>query len=369
MKPINPKLVRLAKLVAPLWYFLTLFRMQKEPSTQPPSSVLIFDFHLIGDIVMLTPLLGSLRSAYPNARIVLVAGPWANAILQGTNLVDKIINFSAPWVKYGQGVRGLRSCLRLVLELRKYKWSLGIEVRGDVRQILLLWIAGVERRVGFDFTGGRPLLTDVVFDDGHMAHLTEHHRRICEHLNTWEANKEYLPFLRLTKEEFLLSREITPYIGFHFGASLPLRRLPLNEVILLLTKFEFSNYRLVVFLDTGDRDFSQVLKQLPERIRAKIEIWKGDLRSLVVMLSRAIHFYCMDSGPAHIASALGTSTTVFFGPAESAYVRPIGGHVKIVSKSDVHCRPCNQVKCTNQVNQSCMVGLAAHVSAGNLIDQ
>jgi heptosyltransferase-2 len=361
MKPINRKLARLAKLLTLLWYVLTLFGRQKV-STQLPRSILVFDFHLIGDIVMLTPLLKSLKTAYPEARLVLVAGGWAREILNGTHLVDEIIPFAAPWVKYKQGCRGLFSCYHLVKQLRKQTWDLGIEVRGDIRQILLLWLTGATRRVGFDFTGGRALLTDVVCDDGVMAHLTEHHRRICEHLGIWQTDEKYLPYLNLTAAEQAQAQNIAPFIGFHFGASLPLRRLPEDEIIQLLSKFEFVDCKLVVFLTPDQSDIEAVLTKLSGRVRAKIELWTGSLRALVVRLSRAEHFYCMDSGPAHIASALRVPITVFFGPAESSYVRSIGDSVEIISKSNVQCRPCNQVKCTNQVNQYCMVGLADRVN-------
>lgn len=360
MKPINRKLARLAKLLTPLWYVLKPFGPQKAP-TQPPTSILVFDFHLIGDIVMLTPLLHSLKTAYPQARLVLVAGAWAKEILHGTDLVDEIIPFAAPWVKYGQGLGGLLSCCHLVKQLRKQTWDLGIEVRGDIRQILLLWLTGAKRRVGFDFTGGGALLTDVVFDDGVMVHLTKHHQRICEHLGVWQTNEKYLPFLELTATERAQAQNIAPFIGFHFGASLPLRRLPQAEIVHLLSKFEFVKHRLVVFLTPDDQDFDSVLAQVSTRVKSKIELVSGNLRELLVMLSCPSHFYCMDSGPAHIASALGVPVTVFFGPADMTYVRPMGHKVEIISRPDVQCRPCDQVHCVNHVNQYCMVGLASRV--------
>lgn len=360
MKPINTKLVRLAKLFSPLWYLLKPFTRHK-PTEAAPKTILIFDFHLIGDIVMLTPMLQSLKAAYPHARLVLVAGPWANELLYGTNIVDAIIPFSAPWVKYGQGIRGLISCIDLLKELRNQSWDLGIEVRGDIRQIFLLWLTGAKRRVGFNFTGGSPLLTDVVFDNGKLAHITDHHKRICEHIGIWSKNLKYQPFLKLTSNENIALATIPKFIGFHFGASLPLRRLPISEMTELLSKFECSKAKLIVFTTPDNHEFDAVFVKLPEKLRSKIEFWSGGLREFIAMLSRATHLYCMDSGPAHIASALGVPVTVFFGPAVSTYVRPIGEDVEVISKAEVQCRPCNQVECTNKVNQYCMIGLAKRI--------
>lgn len=360
MKPINKKLKRISKLFTPVWFLLSLMRRQSDTSTAP-REILIFDFHLIGDIVMLTPLLKAIKCAYPNARLVLVAGSWAKEILVGTRLVDEIIPFSAPWVKYGQGFKGLWSCFKLVNVLRETTWDLGIEVRGDIRQILMLWLVGAKRRVGFDFTGGAPLLTDVVSDDGSLTHITDHHQRICKYLEIWNNDEQYYPFLSLTSDEQQKADLISPYVAFHFGASMPLRRLPAGEVVELLSKFELSQTKLTVFLPPDDIEFAQILKQLPNSLQSKIEIWSGSLREFIVYISRAIHFYGMDSGPAHIASALKVPITVFFGPAESEYVRPVGESIEIMSKPGVSCRPCNQVKCTNNVDQYCMQGLALRI--------
>ena len=95
MKPLNLRKAALARLLGPIWWVLgRCVRNAAVPQT--PTSILIFDFHLIGDIVLLTQLLRVVRQAYPNAHLVLVAGPWAKEILHGTAWVDEIIPFAAP---------------------------------------------------------------------------------------------------------------------------------------------------------------------------------------------------------------------------------------------------------------------------------
>ena len=92
MRSMNSKQVRIARLMRPLWWVLGwLFKRPGE--ARDPKTILIFDFHLIGDIVLLTPLLRAVRKGYPVARIALVAGPWAQEILKGTGWVDEVIPF------------------------------------------------------------------------------------------------------------------------------------------------------------------------------------------------------------------------------------------------------------------------------------
>ena len=358
MKPFNRSYVCAAKLLSPVWWVLAKMRPNSKSWLEgPPKKILVFDFHLIGDIVLLIPLLESLRNGYPKSKITLVAGPWAADILRGNDAIDNLEFFLAPWVKPTSFIGNLLRCFELVRKLSVTQWDLGIEVRGDIRQILLMWMIGPRRRIGYNFTGGSYLLTDVIEDNGGLSHLADHNKRIAEHLAVWPSDKKYQPIIRLTHEERVFTEEFPSYIGFHFGASLPLRAFPEKEIKNLLMQFTESRLPLVVFIPPDDNGMVELaIKELPNFER--ISILSCDLRSLVLRLSRARHFFCMDSGPAHIAAALNIPSTIFFGPAEFNYVHPIGTNTQIISKQNVSCRPCDQVTCKNAAYQFCMIGLA-----------
>lgn len=360
MKLINKRLLVVSKLLGPIWWTLGLlinFNKSKIFKSFPVQSILILDFHLIGDIVLLLPLLTAIRNHYPNAMITLVAGHWAKDIVD-EKLVNEIIIFSPPWVVKKPFFRGLLDCGRLISQLRNRCWDLGIEVRGDVRQILMLALSGAIRRVGFSFTGGKQLLTDIVPDDGTYVHLANHHRRIAEYLQLWPTGEPYLPKLNLTVSEFNKASKIKKYVGFHFGASLPIRRLPDEEALKLLEFWSKKEKPIVLFIPPGEEDRIKLLiSKLSVEAHSKINLWSGNLRELIVMLSRAERLYLMDSGPAHIAAALGVRSTVIFGANLSKLVRPLGGNVEVVEKSNVSCRPCNQKFCQHHQSLYCMSGL------------
>ena len=269
-------------------------------------------------------------------------------------------------MKYGQGWRGILKCISLVRRVRKETWDIGIEMRGDIRQILLLALIGPLRRVGFDFSGGGDLLTDVVFDDGSYAHLANHHQRIAEHLGIWPENTEYRPFLRLTEEEVQNVKNTQPFIGFHFGASLPLKRLPNLEAVKLLHNWQGANLPIFIFVPPDDKvNIQHMIMNLPDSLKSKITIWSGGLRDFIVTVSKAKHLFAMDSGPAHIAAALGVNVTIFYGPTVSDYVRPLGENVEIIQKEAVTCRPCDQIHCSNPKKHYCMNGLVSLAKVGD----
>ena len=353
MKPFNRRKLALARLLRPLWTLLgPLF--PRAAVAGVPSRILVFDFHLIGDIVMLTPLLAALRGAYPHAHIALVAGPWAGEILRGLPYLDELVEFSAPWVKYRQGLTGWVNCWNLVRRLRQQRWDLGLEVRGDVRQILLLALAGARRRVGYDFSGGAALLTDVVSSAPDHRHIAaDYHRGLCQHLGIWRE-REFLPRLCLTGDEQGAARKLEPFVGIHFGATLPLRipgEAMLDDFIAHLAAG--SRQPVVVYhLREAPSVSRRLLEKLDEYGVAGTS-WAGTLRDFICHLSRCSHLYALDSGAAHIAAALGVPVSVIYGPSLPEMTRPLGSSARIVDGHTLPCRPCDQRRCRNPHFQQC----------------
>ena len=79
-------------------------------------------------------------------------------------------------------------------------------------------LAGARRRIGFAFTGGEALLTDVVADNGEFGHLADHLSAL-RYMFGVGAPGALIPRLRLLPEEKRVAGGIEPFIGFHFGAS------------------------------------------------------------------------------------------------------------------------------------------------------
>lgn len=376
MKVMNPRLVRQARRIDWVWRLLATARRLWRPATRAaapgaPLSILVLDLHLIGDAVMLLPFLAALRRRHPTARITVVAGPWNRPVLAGEPSLDHLVEFTAPWVK-GQGMRASWTAARaLVRTLRTQRWDIGIDMRGDIRNILVLYFANCVQRVGFDFTGGAGLLTRVVPDDGRLASLLEHHERLAACLDAFDG-RPFVSRLTLTDAERATAQGIAPHVGFHFGASLALRRLPIDEAAALVTRClaEFDERALVFSAPDLEAYVVDLLAALDPAVRGRIEIWRGDLRTFIVAASRARVLYTMDSGPAHLAAATGCPTVVLFGPNRSAFSAPRGPNVTCVeSDPPLSCQPCDQHRCVHpSLPQACLRGRVPEaVAAGRVL--
>ena len=334
------------------------------PPGQAPRSVLVVDLHLLGDSSCSCRCCGCCAATTPQARIGLVAGPWARALLGDTGLIDEYFTVAAPWVRKGGGWAAWRALAAALRQARRHSWDWGIDVRGDLRNIGLLALAGARRRIAYAFTGGAALLTDAVADDGRLRHIIEHHRDLARHLGMDMSDEESVPGLPRPAGPPPLPRPLT---GLHFGGSLPLRRMQAEEA-LALTAYVAGNPQMHVVLfdapDTWDIN-RQVLEQLPASLAGRVQLWHGSLREMMALMGALDQFFGMDSGPAHVAAALGVDTTVFFGPNLPAAVRPWGRNVRVIEHAGLYCRPCDHVHCVNPQRQACLRGLVALVRAGS----
>jgi len=364
MKKFNPRFIQITKWIDDVLRFIFFPLLKKKCDKYiTPKSILIFDFHLLGDIVMLTPLLIALRGRYPDAYIGIAAGSWASDVLMyHPNLYDEHIVVSVPWVKKKNRLKKYINLLVLLSKIRKGKWSWGVEVRGDIRQIYLMFFSGIGRRIGYDFTGGGWLLTDTVQDDGKYKHIVEHHYQIAKSLfhNSCVLN-DFYPKLWLSSEEEQIVKYSKQHnrktIGVHLGASLPLRILPKSKALELLhVLLEKSDRKIILFQSVEIVQYlDDITMLLSKKYRKQLIIQSLELREFIVKIASCSLFVGMDSAGGHIAAALGVPVISIFGPAEYELVKPIGKSIKIVTAhdNDVHCRPCDQIHCKNGTFQYC----------------
>src|SRR3954468_17284603 len=135
MKPMNQRLIQASRRIDFVWRFVAPFIVSSRSNRDDsPRSILVVDLHLIGDLVLLIPLLASLRRAHPDAHIALLAGPWAAPIVLPEGLVDQHVSFVAPWVRRNGLIAGMASTVRVTRNLRLQSWDWAIDVRGDIRQ-------------------------------------------------------------------------------------------------------------------------------------------------------------------------------------------------------------------------------------------
>jgi lipopolysaccharide heptosyltransferase II len=340
------------RIIGPLFALLSQYRDQSNLFALP-NRILAVELWNIGDLVLITPALQALRAAYPHAHISLLAAPHAQILLSHQRVVDEIIAFSAPWTankrKYDFRRWNWKDLWTLVCQLRARCFDLALDFRGDFRDNLLMWLSGAKRRIGFDFTGGGKLLTDVVAShpDRHQADqaldVLASLGIPIEGFSTclWVSPEEVIHFQKKMMERGI-QFDGRPLIGIHPGAEWEGRRWE-NQKFARLAEAIVDEFDAQIMILGGPKDHA-LLEEVEKNIRVSHVTIQPCLRELIVVIKSCDLFIGNDSGPAHIATAVDTPTVVIYGPQKPEWFGPYG-EKHLVAIADVPCRPCDQITC------------------------
>ncbi len=349
---VNPLWKALASIVdigylfyRPAKSFLEHFKFKGKPEAKR-IALLVLD-HL-GDVVFTTPAVSSLRLAYPKAEITVFVGPWARDIYLFNPKVDKVEVFEASWFSRAGGGEGLFSLSR---KLKSGNFDLAIDFRGDLRHIFAMWLAKVPLRLGYGITGGGFLLT-VKPDYPFEKHAVEKHLTLVEALGLGVLQRSLEVFVsseaRERVEKLLKEKNIEgDFLIIHPGAGSQAKKWPLENFFEVGKKLRDEGFSIVITGSQGEKDEAQ---NLAESIGSSAVSVAGELSlaELIALISQAQLFIAGDTGPLHLASALGTPfVAVYSGTNQPELWGPWQGNY-ILLKQEVSCAPCGKKFCSDK---------------------
>jgi ADP-heptose:LPS heptosyltransferase len=324
------------------------------PATGPIREVLVLRLDRIGDVVMSLPALAALRAALPAARIRLAVGRWSEPVARLAP-VDDVLVWSAPWVgRAHEGADSLSRVLRAARALASFPIDLALDLQGDVRASLLLWLCGARQRVGYANTGGAYLLTRVVALDETVSWVEQSRRAVAVALGEEPPAATADPLgpagreraARLAEELGVAGRH--PLVGIHPSGGRPVKQWPVArwaEVGRRLQR-EFGA-TLVLTGGTGDRALTaELARGLPD---PPVDVaGRFSVPETLALLSSLDLFLSPDTGPMHMACAVGTPSVSLFGPSDPARYFSGGsgrsGERHVVVRPELWCAPCNLIR-------------------------
>lgn len=347
MRRLSARKLRLARLfdllARPVWAIVGRFITPPQVGAADAKAILVVELWRLGDFALLTPGLAALRRRFPAARISLLGPPAAEELLRESGLVDDFIAAVMPWTaeagKYAPGRYDVRGLWRLLRELRARRFDVALSARMDLRDNVLMALGGARRRVGYAYGGGAFLLTDALpAGDGHRV---EDWRALAAHLGAAAGDGALTLCLsdseRGWAERWLAGQGVTEsdvLVGIHPGASSPLRRWAPERFAVIASRAAARGARVLVF----------------EAVPATESSWPSgviaapatSLREFMALLSRCDLLVCNDSGPMHIAAALGVGTVAIFTTQRPEWYAPGGGgaHHQVAVLPGFACRPC-----------------------------
>ena len=322
-------------------------------ATSSPKKILVIRLDHIGDVLLTTPAIRALRRKWPDSEIDVVVGPWSELILRNNTDVDNLLVYRAPWFdrKKKRGF-GVRSLFGQAVKLQTKKYDLAVDFRGDFRNILLMFLARIPLRIGYDIGGGGVLLTHT-FTYQWNAHTLDKNLNILKPVvppvtdrkMILDVNNDDINFVRSYLEEKGVDLKM-PIVGIHPGAGTK-AKLWINNRFSRLIDWIIDKYPDCQVVVTGSSDESYMIEQITSQLRHKALNLAGDLTlsRLVALISQLDVLIAVDSAPIHIAGALDIPTvSIFSGTNRMNEWKPENEFVCGIQRS-VECQPCERIIC------------------------
>lgn len=323
------------------------------------------DFHRIllikpsslGDIVHALPTVALLRSTFPKAHLAwLVKREWAG-------LVERAEGVDRAWPVDP----GFAGWLSQVSELRAVRFDLVVDLQGLLRSGLMAWLSGCPTRIGFanGREGSSLFYSQQVAVPTADMHAVDRYRLVAAALGAPAGRTPEFRFRSLPGDEeqvhALLRRHGlspgTPWIAMNVSARWPTKRWPPEYFAQAADRLQQDGAGPVVLCGgPGDRSDVEAVKQLMRTMPIDVT-GETPVGLLPALLKSAAVLVTNDSGPMHVAAAVGTPIVAVFGPTSPVRTGPYGaGHT--VLTHDVPCRPCYSRRCLNSVERECLVSIA-----------
>lgn len=313
----------------------------------PPRRILLIKPSAIGDVVHALPVLNLLRRRWSAAHISWLVTPACAGLLEGHPQIDKLIyfdrkRFGTSWKSWSAA----RDMTRFGRSLGRESFDLVIDLQGLFRSGWLTWQTHAPLRVGS--TSARE------FSGVFCTHLAPIHTSNQHAIDRYLTVAEFLGLGR-TPVEFIFPTDDhdrqaveqllppgNPFAVLLPATNWPTKRWPIENFAALIEPLrERFGLESVV---AGGSDAAELAPQLPGAINLA---GKTTLRQLVALLERADLVIANDTGPMHIASALGRPLVAMFGPTSPVLTGPYQ-RLDSVIRFNLSCSPCFSRTCSHR---------------------
>ncbi len=320
----------------------------------------------VGDAMMCVPALDTVRRAFPDSEISLLVRPTVGELFVGHPGVDRVVVYEHRGMH-----AGWRGKFKLAVSLRREQYDLALLFQNAFEAALLGVFAGIPLRYGYATDGRRLLLTHPVAppDGARTVHQVHYYMDMLKPL-VQEASppkpvlhvspEEQVRAARLLQEGGIQTSEVV--IGLNPGSVyggakrwLPERFAAVaDRLIVELRQQDTRSVRCLIVGSPGEEELGQAVAQ---RMDANPLVLSGrtSLGELKAIIKRCHLFVTNDTGPMHVANALGVPVVAIFGPTDPVTTAPYNALHTIV-RNPVRCSPCLLRECP--IDHRCMTSIS-----------
>ncbi len=334
--------------------------------TEGSQRILVIKLRYLGDVLLTTPLFDALRSRFPDAFIAAAVNKGTEDMLTGNPAINRIFTVKRD----AKFLLDLLNQLRLIREIRNLKFDVVLELTNNDRAAVLAFGSGAKKRWCYkkkkeNFIRESLLFTDVIKSSG-TPHILEQHMEMAKALKcTVPGTKPVLywsPQDQASCEQILNSNGISDDLScvvLH-PSSNALHKVWTVDGYAALCDYLQDKWMIRTILICGrdeeelqqNRDICALAESHPLNLGGQLS-----LKQTAVLLSKAVLFIGIDSGPMHMATAVNTPVAAVFGPSRAWRWGPWGeGH--LIIQKDWPCVPCGKKGCEGSGESRCLKELS-----------
>lgn len=269
----------------------------------------------LGDIVHTFPAVSALRECFPNAEIIWLTHPRWKLLVESSGLASQV------WATETRSIHSLR---KVIDDLRSSRWDAAIDYQGLWKSAGLACFGGIKRRIGFSSETIREFGVPILYTDRVRCvttHIADQNGELSLRAG---ASNPVAPFtLQISQEaerelqDCLHKHGLDRYIVLSPGGGWRSKCWPPERFAELSKMIRDSlGLRCVVNHGPGEDDLALAIRDCSGD--ADPVPYNGDLGPLMALLRSAACIVGGDTGPLHLAIALGTPAVALFGPTDPA---------------------------------------------------
>jgi heptosyltransferase I len=314
----------------------------------------------LGDVVQAIPVVHAIKYRFPAASITWVINDHLAPLIEKTGLVDDVIRFERHRLSSIHS-SSRQALAQLTKSLAGYRFDLAIDLQGLLRSAMLGLATRAPVRIGLASAreGSALTYTHLAQDGPFETNAVERYWSVARLLGAGGLEKSFSLNLSTAEQAWAIDQLVRypkPWLAVHPGAKWITKRFPAEKFGQAAGQWSRQTGGTVVIVGTGDdRPLAQTMKESLIGQPTLDLLGKTSLRQLAAVLDQVDRLLTNDTGPMHLAAAVGTPTVSVFTCTSPIRSGPFGEGHRLYQTS-VPCRASYKKECDHF---SCMKQLSA----------
>jgi len=309
----------------------------------------------VGDSAVATPAMRAIRAKFPDAEITVMVRPSVSGVFASAGFVDRVWTEPRP--------SGLREWFRIARDVRRHQFDMAVLFPNSFESAAMVFLGGVRQRIGYSMDSRGWMLTHRIQGEKRKVHHVNYYLELAKAVSADVSN----PSMEMTarSEDRANARKLLAAAGIPAnarfmvlspGAAFGAAKRWGDQQFAAAADTLAEEYKLAVVIigSEGERSISDSIRHFMKATPVILN-GKTSLETLIGLIAESSLMLGNDSGPVHLASALGIPAVAVFGATDYIVAAPYGPLGRAVHVP-VECSPCWLRECP--IDHRCMTGIS-----------